>query len=290
MICIADDSYMDTILKDLNKTVENYIRQNLHNSSTEILSNIAPLSHKRQLKSCWEINSCDKKECPAYEVDDYRCWLKVGTLCGGGVQGIFAEKYNTCYNCPVFLQYNHSSIDALYENIAILIQHLGDKSLELREMAIKDSLTKCYNRYYLEQVSGYEEERAKRNGEPVSLILFDLDKFKEINDKQGHLAGDHVLKAFAQLLKTKTRESELVFRIGGDEFLILMPNCPEEKRVLAEQRLKELELAIHLPETDEELRCSFSLGGATSRGIPSIQKLLHSADMSMYSVKRQVNN
>lgn len=286
MICIADDTYMDNILKDLNSTVEDFIQLNLVNKSMDIHTNIPLLNHSADIKSCWELKKCGKKECPSYENEDYRCWLKVGTLCGGRAQGKFAQKYENCYRCNVLQQYNQTSIEALQENIAILIQHLGDRTADLREMAIKDTLTKCYNRNYLEQVSHHEEERVKRSGEPLSLILFDLNKFKEINDNKGHHVGDVVLLTFADFLRSKTRKAEMIFRLGGDEFLILMPNCTEGERLLAEKRLQHLEISVNLPDTNETITCSYALGGATAGANPSIEKLLLSADCSMYADKK----
>jgi len=99
---------------------------------------------------------------------------------------------------------------------------------KLEEEKIHDPLTKVYNRRGLEELGGKEFERAKRYKRPLTLIFLDIDKFKEINRWQGHLVGDEALKVVAVVLSNYCRKTDSVFRYGGDEFLVMMPETEED--------------------------------------------------------------
>jgi len=99
---------------------------------------------------------------------------------------------------------------------------------KLEEEKIHDPLTKVYNRRGLEESGGREFERAERYKRPLTLIFLDIDKFKEINRWQGHLVGDEALKVVAVVLSNYCRKTDSVFRYGGDEFLVMMPETEED--------------------------------------------------------------
>ena len=108
----------------------------------------------------------------------------------------------------------------------------------LRELALVEPLTHLYNRHFLEQHLEMEIARARRQDYPLAVVMFDLNEFKKINDQHGHAVGDLALRQFAARLKKAIRNSDLPVRLGGDEFIVLLPECNPEHvpRVLSRVR------------------------------------------------------
>jgi two-component system cell cycle response regulator len=95
--------------------------------------------------------------------------------------------------------------------------------LSLQEQAVRDGLTGLYNRRYFDETLADHVQTARRYGRELSLVLLDLDRFKRVNDTLGHAAGDAVLKAFADGLRVHARQADILCRIGGDEFAVILP-------------------------------------------------------------------
>jgi len=149
--------------------------------------------------------------------------------------------------------------------------------LKYRERLYCDALTGVYSRLFLVEWSKKEIERAKRYRRPLTLVLVDVDKLKEINTKKGHLEGDRALKKIADILKKSCRQSDFVFRYGGDEFLILMPETSksEAKNFITRvsQQLRNSKLGV-------------SFGIASWKKDFSIEDLIDGADKKMYKSKK----
>src|SRR5581483_5703984 len=162
---------------------------------------------------------------------------------------------------------------------------------EVRETSVRDSLTGCFNRAYALDVIDTELRRARRSQMPVSLIMFDLDHFKDINDRYGHLCGDAVLAAIGARMRDVLRGSDLKCRYGGEEFLVLLPETPLEgaKRVADTLRRELADMTIAWK--DETIRVTASFGVTVA--LPSeidTHALIARADAALYRAKDQGRN
>jgi diguanylate cyclase (GGDEF)-like protein len=131
-----------------------------------------------------------------------------------------------------------------------------------------------------------ELERGARHGFPVSLLLFDLDHFKRINDTHGHPAGDEVLRVFGRMLAEEVRESDAVFRYGGEEFAVLLTHTRPEDALKVAERLLRRTRALSVPVAGGLLRFTASVGVAGSEGAPlDPGSLVAAADRALYEAK-----
>lgn len=163
---------------------------------------------------------------------------------------------------------------------------------ELERMAATDSLTGLQNRRAFMVHAMREMERARRKAGPVSLILFDLDHFKAINDRYGHQAGDAVLCRAALLCQNLLRQTDLAARYGGEEFLILLPDTNLEAALLVAERLRAMLAAERFEFNGIILGCPASLG-ISHRDSPlpeDLEPLITEADMAMYAAKAAGRN
>ncbi len=159
----------------------------------------------------------------------------------------------------------------------------------VERQAVTDALTGLANRRQFYEVLGREYERAQRFGQPVSLILLDIDDFKQINDSRGHLAGDAVLHSVAATLSEVIREIDLAARYGGEEFAVLLPQTgPEGAANLAERLRTEIAARSIRFGTDEITGVTASFGVAAGPVNDQTQiDLIASADAALYHAKRE---
>ena len=159
----------------------------------------------------------------------------------------------------------------------------------LRLEAIRDPLTNLYNRRYMEESLERETQRAKRRNTPVSILMFDIDHFKRLNDTYGHEAGDVVLKQIGDLFRKYTRPEDVACRYGGEEFLLILPETPLETVL---QRAEELRLTIkdrlRIPWNDTTLSITISVGVTAfpNHGV-NVKEIVSAADTALYQAKRQ---
>lgn len=155
---------------------------------------------------------------------------------------------------------------------------------ELQTLARQDPLTSAANRRELLRAA--EELLAdRRRAGQLSLLLMDADRFKSINDRHGHAAGDAALVALVEATRAAVRSEDLVARVGGEEFAVLLPGLPPDAAVHTAERVRQA-IAAAVPDGHDDVRLSVSIGVATARPGDTLERLLARADAAMYAVKR----
>lgn len=164
---------------------------------------------------------------------------------------------------------------------------------KLEALTFVDDLTRVYNYRYLDQRLGEELDRSRREGKPISVIYVDLDNFKRVNDQFGHSAGNTVLAQIGQFMKAAAREVDLIGRLGGDEFLIILPNTDRDAALIFAERIRERFLNYPF-RTEGGALIDFirpSLGVASFPGDADTKEtLIAAADQAMYRSKRTGGN
>jgi diguanylate cyclase (GGDEF)-like protein/PAS domain S-box-containing protein len=161
----------------------------------------------------------------------------------------------------------------------------------LREQSTHDALTGLYNRRYLEETLGRELISAERHGHPVSVIMADLDHFKAVNDRYGHLGGDEVLRVFGDLMKRHARGSDICCRYGGEEFLLVLPQMAKDNAVERAAQLCSAMASVPIPYGALAIRLTGSFGVATfPRDGRTADELIAAADIALYAAKAAGRN
>jgi two-component system cell cycle response regulator len=163
---------------------------------------------------------------------------------------------------------------------------------ELYEQATRDSLTGLWNRSTIIQILDNEIARAYRNGASMAIIMADIDHFKQVNDRFGHLAGDTVLREATHRMSSVLRKYDSMGRFGGEEFLIVVPGCELTGSLAVAERLREV-VACHPYETNDtscSATCSFGLAWSDRCGAADANQLLREADAALYAAKRNGRN
>jgi diguanylate cyclase (GGDEF)-like protein len=158
---------------------------------------------------------------------------------------------------------------------------------ELKIQSITDPLTSLYNKGYFTDHLDIEIARSLRYGSSLSLVVFDIDKFKIINDSYGHLVGDDVLKTLADLCQINIRASDIFARWGGEEFVVLSPESDKENTIVFAEKLRRLiegySFSIPL-----QVTCSF--GVTEYKEGDSADSFIHRADQALYTAKQEGRN
>ena len=160
-----------------------------------------------------------------------------------------------------------------------------------KDYAYTDALTEIPNRRFYYERLLQEIARARRSGTPLTLALVDLDLFKGINDEVGHRGGDQVLKFFSQFIRVNLRQEDILCRIGGDEFAIILPDTSADKAAVFFDRIRskldQIEISI---DGRSQLTLSFSCGLAAFKPEYLPEDLIEEADHSLYSAKARGRN
>lgn len=163
----------------------------------------------------------------------------------------------------------------------------------LKEQASLDKLTELYNRSYLEPFLDSEIDAAKKDNQKVSLIMVDMDHFKEINDTYGHVVGDHILTIFAQVVLKCIRKTDIIARYGGDEFIVVLPNTDTDIAKAVADRIREDVSQTYIPPIDNvvisAIHCSVGISTYPVH-CDSKNSLIRTSDLALYMAKRSGRN
>ncbi|MFC0399969.1 sensor domain-containing diguanylate cyclase [Paraburkholderia rhizosphaerae] len=176
-------------------------------------------------------------------------------------------------------------------HVSIVQREREEAVAKLQEYADRDGLTGIANRRYFEARLRDEYTRWQRYGGDLSILLFDLDHFKKINDQFGHVAGDSVLREMAQRVAGVVRVQDTFGRFGGEEFALLLPCTPLEDAMLVAEKIRNTIGDTPVDVQGVSVPVTASVGGASARtGVPAYEALINEADAALYTAKRQGRN
>lgn len=186
-----------------------------------------------------------------------------------------------------------SNIEERTFELQVTLRELEDKNRELERMNMEDPLTKVKNRRYFDKRLQMEVRRSRREQTVLSLVIFDIDHFKRINDQYGHLAGDQAICEFANLIKSQLRRPhDEVFRYGGEEFILLLPNTPKEGALEVAERLRVATTKLNIRFGEHVIKMTTSAGiySAVVSDPHNPQLYTDNADKALYQAKQQGRN
>jgi len=182
------------------------------------------------------------------------------------------------------------NISSLRRELAASRKKLRSSMITIQEMAIHDDLTGFYNRRHLMELIETENNRSVRTGSVFSLVMMDVDKFKNVNDTYGHQAGDNVLMTFSAIIRSVLRKTDFCGRYGGEEFLIVLTETDlKEAKVFAE-RIRVCVEDSFFPDLGLDSRVTVSVGLAQHRTKEDIEKTISRADEALYRAKNKGRN
>ncbi len=191
----------------------------------------------------------------------------------------------------VFVLALSHGMQRMRRHIFVARQQLQEANAQLHEIAIRDYLTDCFNRRHLYTLAEPELARAQRHGTPLSVLMLDLDHFKQVNDNYGHACGDAVLCQAVGVIQGRLRISDALARIGGEEFVVLLPETELEQATLLAERLRQAIADHPFAHAGQHLAVTASWGVAAARPEDAnVDVLLDRADRGLYLAKKSGRN
>ncbi|WP_019675863.1 diguanylate cyclase [Arsukibacterium perlucidum] len=166
------------------------------------------------------------------------------------------------------------------------------RSLQIKNLIEKDSLTGLIKHSAIKEAAELEYERSERSGKPLSIVMLDIDKFKLVNDTYGHATGDVVITALATLLRKRIRKTDRAGRYGGEEFMLVLPDCDAKQAQQLTMKILENFVILHFNTARQPFTCTFSAGVASTadQAFENAEQLIKNADEALYRAKRAGRN
>lgn len=206
-------------------------------------------------------------------------------------QEICDNKAGKTYLIDIYPRYNKDGSLKYLVHIIKDVTEIRQAEANIKAMAITDFLTGVYNQRHFYFQLEKEIEKIIRYEGTFSLILFDVDGFKEFNDKHGHLEGDNILTKVGEIVRDKIRKTDSAYRYGGDEFVILMPQtCKEKASKMAERLLSSFRKHIHVTQEQDVVHITLSIGVAEYQKGDTLKTIITKVDSAMYMAKKAGGN
>lgn len=180
------------------------------------------------------------------------------------------------------------ALESVADIVATAIQNAGHVE-QIRQLAYRDGLTGIFNRRYFESRMRDELERASRYSYPLSVLMVDIDHFKNVNDDFGHLIGDEVLRQVSTIFTTHIRKVDFVCRFGGEEFAIIVPSTPGDKALAVAEKLRRKISSWHFPGVPRSITVSIGVADFPEHG-ETRDALVRAADAALYLAKQKGRN
>ncbi|MCA1930984.1 diguanylate cyclase [Rheinheimera sp.] len=166
----------------------------------------------------------------------------------------------------------------------------AQRARQLAEMMTKDSLTGLLQHSRVKERLSHELQRSERTGEPLSVVMLDIDHFKKVNDNYGHLIGDQVISSLANLLKQQLRKTDIIGRYGGEEFLLILADCDQQQAFTLVEQLRQSFASLPFSFDYANFHCTFSAGICQAKATVDTDQLIDQADKALYSSKHAGRN
>lgn len=216
---------------------------------------------------------------------------KLGLLHVNQAQGFGAAACGLLLS--ILLWRKHTVMTLLQRNLQAANEELKKHQIQLQVLVQQDPLTGLFNRREFAKLANIELMRAQRDRRDTAAIMVDLDFFKRINDTYGHPAGDEVLKFMATALRSCVRSTDMIARLGGEEFIVLLPKTSLEAAMTVAEKIRELvqKSPIHIEaRPDIQVTASFGVTGITADQNGSLEALYAAADQALYAAKSNGRN
>ncbi len=192
------------------------------------------------------------------------------------------------------IQHNIQSIiesfDIPDDNKFEVIRKINFMYTQTKQLSITDALTNLYNRRYFETSFKREYARAKRYNSDLSIVVVDIDWFKKINDTYGHTCGDYVLRELSWIMAENFRQTDIIFRYGGEEFVVLLTETPCEKAIVPVSRLRAKVEENNFRFKGISLNITISAGISSNKNTSDADEMFENADKALYQAKNDGRN